>query len=1289
MSGSHLSKEFFDLVKSIGESRSKQEEDKIIVNEVATLKAKMGARDVPARKMKEYLIRMLYVEMLGHDASFGHIHGIKMAHSRALLEKRVGYLAVSLTLHKDHSFLLLLINTLQTDLKSDNFLEASMALTVTAKLVNSETIPAMLPLVVKLLEHKEGSVKKKAVMCLHRFHQLDPASIATLGGPIRKALCDSNISVMAASLNLFLDLCAQKPGAYKDLVPDFVSILKQVIEHRLPRDYDYHRCPAPWVQLKLLQILAVLGVADKNASEGMYEILREVLKRADIGINVGYAIVYECVRTITSIYPDPALIEEAAASISRFITADNHNLKYLGVNALAAIVQIDSKYAAEHQLVVIDCLEDPDETLKRKTLDLLYSMTNPANVTVIVAKLTQFLQGTSDAYLRSELVSRINQLAEKYAPSNQWFIATMNNVFELSANTSVAVSSSMSLQTAGLGGGTATVASSSGVGPVGGVSSSEKLIKTEMANSILRLISENAQELQNNYPGGQVPAGEEDIRVFAADTYAALLTSRRNKQGYSNTLPDILLQVCAWVLGEYGHLSSTMSPSEVLQLLVGLLERQVDSPAVTKSWILAAVVKMAAKLAALGMALPANVVDSVAKYENSLFVDLQQRAFEFRELIQAPQTLTACLPLQNQFDLDIALDENLSFLDGYVATALANGAKPYNADPAAKARVAAGDADPYGAVPAGGKALKFQPYQAPEREIAPPVAHHAPAASHSNNGLFEQYATGSAAAAPAPQQAPDSELRLNNVARRWGPAGYNDPESASTTAAASAAPAHAAPHAAAARPTMAAMPSPAQLAEQAANARAEEERQAREREKERKARELASRPREPTEKEKAAMALFAGVGGAAAPAPAARRPVQASPVAAAVRPAQPVTATPVRPVAAAPDLFGGLMEAPVAQPVAQAKPVAAASSDSLDFLMGGSSAPAAAPAPAASPAKPAAASNDLFDLFGGGASAAPVAAAPAASNAGDLFGSFGAAAPAPAASNGASSGGFDMFSQLGAGSASYGQAGASSEVSQQISALKSPSAEEIVVADSRVQVSLVKGSSASAAVVAFFVSNKTGAPLENVQVNFNLPLGMAVAWSGDAGVQTPGGSSPAQHVLLVPSLPPHRTAAKVASLVVRDLAAFNSATHGALAVASGSVLFSGLASPLAFTSELAPSLFLRPAAIDPKVLGAAWAGLPAEVKGRAQPTTCSSSAQFMQRMSAALNVAAVQVIGAENMCAARLALAPPAPGVAAAAPHADVVVYGKVLPTHVEITVKAKARELAGAIAKQVAAALR
>ncbi len=68
---------------------------------------------------------------------------------------------------------------------------------------------------------------------------------------------------MAASLNIFYDMSVANPSSFKDLTSSFVNILKQVIEGRLPRDFEYHKVPAPWIQLKILRILAVLGADDQ------------------------------------------------------------------------------------------------------------------------------------------------------------------------------------------------------------------------------------------------------------------------------------------------------------------------------------------------------------------------------------------------------------------------------------------------------------------------------------------------------------------------------------------------------------------------------------------------------------------------------------------------------------------------------------------------------------------------------------------------------------------------------------------------------------------------------------------------------------------------------------------------------------------------------------------------------------------------------------------------------------------------------------------------------------------
>jgi AP-4 complex subunit epsilon-1 len=54
--------------------------------------------------------------MLGHDASFAHIHAVNLTQSKNLLVKRIGYLAASLFIDENSELLILMICTIQRDL---------------------------------------------------------------------------------------------------------------------------------------------------------------------------------------------------------------------------------------------------------------------------------------------------------------------------------------------------------------------------------------------------------------------------------------------------------------------------------------------------------------------------------------------------------------------------------------------------------------------------------------------------------------------------------------------------------------------------------------------------------------------------------------------------------------------------------------------------------------------------------------------------------------------------------------------------------------------------------------------------------------------------------------------------------------------------------------------------------------------------------------------------------------------------------------------------------------------
>ncbi|KAJ7409482.1 adaptor related protein complex 4 epsilon 1 subunit [Willisornis vidua] len=427
------------------------------------------------RLMKECMVRLIYCEMLGYESSFGYIHAIKLAQQGNLLEKRVApeledrnrmnprgndQQSATPLRHTDicgagwdppkgseraggsdleHQSderqlrrLSLEKRKLREDLQSTNLVEVCMALTVVSQIFPREMIPAVLPLIEEKLQHSKEIIRRKAVQALYKFYLIAPNQVQHIHEKFRKALCDRDAGVMAASLHIYLQMIKENPSGYKDLTGSFVTILKQVVGGKLSSDFNYHSVPAPWLQIQLLRILELLGKDDPRTSELMYDVLDESLRRAELNHNITYAILFECVQTIYTIYPKSELLEKAAKCIGKFVLSPKINLKYLGLKALTYVIQQDPNLALQHQMTIIECLDHPDPIIKRETLELLYRITNGQNVVVIVQKMLDYLKerfddGKEDHQLRMYAVeSYLSLLGEEDALYPQKFLQVMS-----------------------------------------------------------------------------------------------------------------------------------------------------------------------------------------------------------------------------------------------------------------------------------------------------------------------------------------------------------------------------------------------------------------------------------------------------------------------------------------------------------------------------------------------------------------------------------------------------------------------------------------------------------------------------------------------------------------------------------------------------------------------------------------------------------------------------------------------------------------------------------------------
>lgn len=139
--------------------------------------------------------------------------------------------------------------------------------------------------------------------------------------------------------------------------------------------------------------------------------------------NAQNAVLFEAIDLIIHLETEQALMRQISQRLGKFIQSRETNVRYLGLEAMTHLAARADTLdpIKQHQDIIIGSLKDRDISVRRKGLDLLYSMCDSSNAQPIVAELLHYLQN-ADFAIREEMVLKIAILTEKYATDVQWYV---------------------------------------------------------------------------------------------------------------------------------------------------------------------------------------------------------------------------------------------------------------------------------------------------------------------------------------------------------------------------------------------------------------------------------------------------------------------------------------------------------------------------------------------------------------------------------------------------------------------------------------------------------------------------------------------------------------------------------------------------------------------------------------------------------------------------------------------------------------------------------------------------
>ncbi|CAN0916610.1 AP-2 complex subunit alpha-2 [Linum grandiflorum] len=423
------------FISDVRNCQNKEQERIRVDKELGNVRTRFkNEKGLSPYEKKKYVWKMLYIHMLGYDVDFGHMESVSLISAPKYPEKQVGYIVTSCLLNENHDFLRLAINTVRNDIIGRNETFQCLALTLVGNIGGREFAESLAADVQKLLISSSCRplVRKKAALCLLRLYRKNPDVVNVDGWADRMAqlLDERDLGVLTSSMSLLVSLVSNNHEAYWSCLPKCVKTLERLARNQdIPQEYTYYGIPSPWLQVKTMRVLQYFPtIEDPNTRRSLFEVLQRILMGTDVVKNVNknnasHAVLFEALALVMHLDAEKEMMSQCVALLGKFIAVREPNIRYLGLENMTRMLMVTDvqDIIKKHQAQIITSLKDPDISIRRRALDLLYGMCDVSNAKDIVEELLQYLS-SADFAMREELSLKAAILAEKFAPDLSWYV---------------------------------------------------------------------------------------------------------------------------------------------------------------------------------------------------------------------------------------------------------------------------------------------------------------------------------------------------------------------------------------------------------------------------------------------------------------------------------------------------------------------------------------------------------------------------------------------------------------------------------------------------------------------------------------------------------------------------------------------------------------------------------------------------------------------------------------------------------------------------------------------------